>query len=129
MAKKKQITITLRNKIGELAKLSRSLAKSGVNIEAISVTNLIEAGVVRFIPSNIAKAKKALKKYGATVTVEDVLAIAMPNDPGALAKTAAKLQKKKINVDYIYGSSSSKKGGKAVCIFKTSDLKATAKLL
>lgn len=129
MSMKKQVTITLPNKVGELAKLCRSLAENGVNIEAISVTNLIEAGVVRFVPSDPAKAKKALKGIGATVTIEDVLAVSLPNDPGALAEAAAKLQKNKINVDYVYGSVSSQKSEKAVCIFKTSDLKATAELL
>ncbi len=128
MAKKKQITVTLPNKVEELARLTKSLAKNKVNIEAISVTNLLDLGIVRIVPSNIKNAKKALNNYG-SITVEDVVAVIMPNDVGALSDAADKLQKQKINVDYVYGSVSASGEGQEVCIFKTSDLDQTDKTL
>lgn len=129
MPSKKQITIALPNKVGELAKLTKNLAKEKVNIEAICVSNLMDVGVVRLVPSNIKNAKKALNKMGATMTVDDVAAIELPNEVGALADAAAQLQKAKINVDYVYGSASGGSDAKEIAIFKTSDLSATLKQL
>lgn len=128
MSQKKQITVTLPNKVGELVKLTQCLAKSKVNIEAISVSNLLDVGVVRFVPSNATAAKKALSGLGVAVSIDDVLVVALPNDVGALTKAAAKLKRKKVNIEYVYGSVA---GGsaKAQCVFKTSDLKATAAIL
>jgi len=133
MAKKKQITITLLNQVGELAKLTRSLAKNKVNIEAISVTNLLDVGLVRFVPSHFANAKQAVKSLEATIAIDEVVVVALPNRVGALAEAAAKLQKNKINVEYIYGSVCTgcidECKCETLCIFKTSDLEATEKIL
>ncbi len=128
MSKKKQITITLPNKVGELSRLTRRLKKSKVNMEAICVSNLLDTGVVRFVPNNLAAAKKALAGYGATISVDDVIGVMLPHKIGALGAAAAKLQAKKINIEYVYGSAALK-GGKSLCIFKTSDQKAAEKIL
>ncbi|MBD3266114.1 amino acid-binding protein [bacterium] len=134
MASKKQITITLPNKVGELARLTKKLKDKKVNIEAISVSNLLDCGVVRFVPSNIKNARSALAGADVTVSVDDVVAVALPDQVGALADAAAKLQKAKINIDYVYGSTCSCTGNcsghcDAICVFKTSDLKKTEQIL
>ncbi len=127
MAKKKQITITLPNKVGELEKLAKNLASQKVNIEALSVSNLLDVGVVRFVCSNYPKAKQAINKMGATIVVDDVAAVSLPNEVGVLAKLAADLKKKKINIDYIYGSVAPG-ASEAICVIKAPDLDAVEAL-
>jgi len=56
-----------------------------------------------------------------TMSVCEVLQLAAPNKPGVLAAIASKLGKRKINIDYVYGSAMGK--GRAVIILKPSDLK------
>ncbi|MBN2329596.1 MAG: amino acid-binding protein [Candidatus Omnitrophica bacterium] len=133
MAKKKQITITLPNKVGELAKIAKKLAQHKVNIEALSVTNLLDVGVVRLIPSNLKQAKAALSDLNASLSIDDVVAVALQDQVGALADAAAKLKRAKVNIEYVYGSTCSdcncSCNCQAVCIFKTSDLDETDKIL
>ena len=62
-----------------------------------------------------------------TITVCEVLEVALPNKTGALNDIAAKLAKKRIDIQYLYGSTLGK--GKAGIIMKVDNLKAAQKVL
>ena len=104
MARGTQLSVTLENKLGQLAKVAGALARAKVNIQAISVVDAAEVGVVRMVTSSNARAAAALKKAGMNVVRQSVIIAKLPNEVGALAAAARKLAAAKINVEYIYGS-------------------------
>ena len=99
-----QLTVCLENKPGQLAKLSRTLARAKVNIEAISVVDTSDCGLVRLVTSSNPKAKKALARAGMCACQQSVIILKLANQPGALAEVTGKLAAANVNIDYVYGS-------------------------
>ena len=107
MAVKKQLTVSLTNKVGELARLCNVLKRAKVNILAISVVDTADTSIVRLVADNAAKAKAALTAAKMPVTVRDVLLLYLPDRVGELAALAGKLAKAKINIEYVYATACS----------------------
>lgn len=99
-----QLSVVIENAPGKAVDIFGALAKSKVDIRAISVADTADLGVVRLIVNNPVKAKAVLKRKGLKVTTAPVIAVAVGDKPGALAKMMAPLARKKINVEYLYGS-------------------------
>lgn len=99
-----QFTVCLENKPGMMAKMGEVLRKAKVNLLALSVVDSAEACLVRMIVDNTAKAGMALTRAGMKPIRETVLALDLPNEPGALAEVAALLAKAGVNISYAYGS-------------------------
>jgi hypothetical protein len=99
-----QFSVLLPNRPGELSRLTRVLAKAKVNIEAIHVQGGHQIGIVSFIGSKPAAVRTALKKGKLSFSEEKVLAIEVPNQPGALAALASQLAAKRVNIVNVYGS-------------------------
>ena len=127
MARGTQLSLALENKPGQVAKVAATLARAKVNIEAISVVDSAEVGVVRLITSSNAKARAALKKAGLNAVQTPVIITKLPNEPGALAKAAGKLAAAKVNVEYIYGSAA-RKGQPSTIVIGVSDIERAAKV-
>ncbi len=122
-----QLSLALENKPGQMAKVAAALARAKVNIEAISVVDSAEVGIVRLVTSSNAKARAALKKAGLNVVQTPVIIANLPNEPGALAKATRKLAAAKVNVEYIYGSAA-RKGQPSTIVIGVSDIKRAAKV-
>ena len=105
MKKARQISVSLQNKPGSLAHFCGCLAERNINIIAISVAETTEQGVVRMVVDKPASALKMLNEYcPLTYSETDVLLIDLPNEVGALAQLANKLATRKVNVNFVYGS-------------------------
>ncbi len=128
MAIKKQLTIYLENKPGQLAKLCKVMGSGKINIIAISVVDTVDTGAVRIVVDNFEKAKKSLNKLGLLIHSRDVLTVTFPNKPGVLAEVAGRLAKAGVNIDYAYGSTH-KNSKEAMCVFSVSDPKKAEKIL
>lgn len=122
-----QLSVTMANKPGQLAKVGAALARAKVNIEAISVVDSAEVGVVRMLTSSAAKASAALKKAGLEAVQQPVLVLKLANEPGALSQAARKLAAAKINIDYVYGSAAGK-GELSTIVLGVSDVAKAAKV-
>ena len=127
MTRGTQLSLALENKPGQVAKVAATLARAKVNIEAISVVDSAEVGVVRLVTSSNAKARAALKKAGLNAIQTPVIIAKLPNEPGALAQAARKLAAAKVNVEYIYGSAA-RKGQPSTIIIGVSDIERAAKV-
>jgi len=104
MRKAKQISVSLENKPGRLARFCQYLAKRKINIIAISVAETTEQGVVRMVVDKPSAALKAIAECGPLTCAEtDVLLVDLPNKVGSLAKMTDRLASKRINVDFVYG--------------------------
>lgn len=102
----KQISFSLENHPGALHRAAAELARSGVNICAISVLEKPDVGVVRLHTSDPVKAKVVLDTIGLNPAEADVIEIELPNKPGRLADVCRALTIGEVNIDYAYGSGS-----------------------
>ncbi len=128
MKVRKELTVALENKPGALGHLCCCLAERKINILAISVHESAEVGIVRMVVDKPEKAAKMIAECcPMTMNVTDVLELSAPNKPGVMAAIAGKLGKRKINIEYVYGSATG--GGRAAIVLKASDLKKAAKAL
>ena len=127
MARGTQLSVMMENKPGQLARLGAVLARAKVNIEAISVLDSSEVGVVRLVTSANAKARAALKKAGMNVVQQPVLIVKLPNEPGALGTAARKLAAAKVNIEFVYGSAA-RAGEPGTIVIGVSDITRAAKV-
>jgi hypothetical protein len=109
MAVATQLTLSLDNDIGALARLCRDLAHGGVNLLALDAPETQrQTGLVRLLVRDRELAASALSKAGYAFEVEDVLFVELKNRPGALAKAIEKLAGARINVRYTYATASAR---------------------
>ena len=116
MIRTKQFSVTLANRRGRLAKLSRSLADAKVNIIALSVLECTEVGTVRLVVDKPDAAAKALKDAGMPFNLTDVLVATLANKVGVFADVSEKLAKSGVNVNFVYGSTAKGRGQTHVVI-------------
>ncbi len=128
MARATQFCVNLENKPGMLAKLGAALQRAKVNIQAISVVDNVDCGMVRFVAAPAAKAKAALKRAKMPFCQQTVIAAKLPNLPGELAKASAKLARAKVNIHYVYGSTGVA-GQSAMVVFSVDNLAKAATVL
>jgi len=124
----KELTVSMPNKPGQLAALADALGKAGVNIQALSAATAGGKGIIRVVPSDPGKAKRALKAAKIRVSGErDVLEIRLSNKPGALARVAKRLGKAKVNIDSAYLLSADRR--RAVAAIGVRNMRAAKKAL
>ncbi len=123
-----QLSIFLINEPGRLATLTHALAKEKININALTLMDSTEHGVMRVIVDDPARAAKVLERLGFQISTTDVISVEMPNRPGALATLAEKLAEAHMNVHYAYVTSGAP-GGRTVCILKVPYLQKAMEVL
>src|SRR6266705_3449225 len=121
MPKVKQLTVPCENRPGELARVAKVLGDARVNILSCLTTTSGNQGATHDIVDDMNKAKKALEGAGLPYTEADVLQVELPNTPGALAKFAAKLAARGVNITTGY-QSALKGSKKANIVLVVSDL-------
>jgi hypothetical protein len=102
---KTQLTLYLKNKPGELARATRAFTAANINMEGISVAGTRDLSLVQIVVNNARAARQALKKAGIPLTEQKVAVLALDDKPGALAKVAIKLAKRRVNINYLYATS------------------------
>lgn len=124
----KELTVSMPNRPGQLALLTDALGKAGVNIESLVATTGGGKGLIRLIPSDPAKAKRALKAAKIRVSGErEVLEVRLANKPGTLARVAKRLGKAKVNIDTVYVISADRK--RTIAAFGVKDLRGAKRAL
>ncbi len=113
----KQLSVFVENQPGRLAAVAKTLGDAGINIMAMTIAETREFGVVRMIVADPDAGMKALKDAGFTVMTTNVLAIEVPNKPGALGKVLDTFTKAGINVEYMYAFVA-KKADAAILVFR-----------
>lgn len=98
----KQLSVFVENKDGRLAEITSIIAKAGIDIRAISISDTTDFGILRLIVNKPEFAEKALKDAGLTVSLTDVIAVGIPDRPGGIADTLAAIADKDVGVEYMY---------------------------
>ena len=104
----KQISIFVENKEGRIKKAIDTLAKQNINIRALSIADTTKYGILRLIVSDNEKAIEALENDGFIVKENEVIILAVPDEPNGLNSTLAVFDEKGINLEYLYAFVSSK---------------------
>ena len=104
----KQISIFVENKEGRIKKAIDTLAKENINIRALSIADTTKYGILRLIVSDNEKAIEALEKDAFIVKENEVIILAVPDEPNVLNSTLAVFDEKGINLEYLYAFVSSK---------------------
>ena len=100
--KVRQISIFLENRSGRLAGVLRAVANSGVNIRALSLADTSDFGILRLIVDDVDRCVNGLRDTGHTVSLTEVIAVEIPDQPGGLAGVLEKLSAANLNVEYMY---------------------------
>jgi hypothetical protein len=124
----KQISVFLENTTGRLSEVTRTLAKAGINLRAISIADTADFGILRIIVDKNDEAVNALNTAGFTTRQTDVVAVEIEDVPGSLAKLMELFQQSQVNIEYLYASLEGQQG-KAVVIFKLENHEKGLKIL
>ena len=97
-----QLSVFSENKAGMLADITAKLAEAEIDIEALTIADTAEFGVLRFIVDSPKKALAVLKLEGFVASLTPVIALKMDNTPGSLARIAKLLGEADISIEYLY---------------------------
>ena len=98
----KQITVFLENEKGRLSAVTRCLADAGINMQALTIAESAEYGLVRIICDKPEEALTALKVGDYRAIATDVVASEVSNQAGGLAKLLETLDGLDLNIEYGY---------------------------
>jgi len=97
------ISVFAENKPGRLDRITGVLAKAGINIRAIKISDLGEHGVVKILVDDPDSAYQALKQSGVLASKKEIVAVAVEDRPGGLHEVLTVLTRQRINVEDSYG--------------------------
>ncbi|MFP4453114.1 MAG: ACT domain-containing protein [Desulfobacterales bacterium] len=116
-----QVSVFMENRSGRLARITTALGSSGVNIRAMSLADTSDFGILRLIVSDTEKAHRVLKQQGFLVRTAEVVAVAIPDVPGALGNLLTLMEHAELNVEYMYAFVE-KTRDQAILIFRFDDM-------
>ena len=124
----KQLSVFVENKHGRLAEITGLLTEHSIDIRALSIADTTDYGILRLIVDKPDQAKKALQEEGFTVSLTNVIAVAIDDAPGAVAKVVKALCDKKIGIEYVYAFLNPNRGSACV-ILRVEDNDAACEVL
>lgn len=122
-----QLSVFLENRSGTLVKVFKLLKEEGIQLIASTIADTAEYGICRIICSEPVRAFDVLKKSGVAVSLCEVFAIGLDDQPGKAADAIEIFSREGISIAYLY---SFLLNGKGVLIFRTDNAeKAAAAIL
>jgi len=94
----KLVAVFAENRPGQAARITDILFRANVNIRCITVASSGAFGVMKLLVNDPDLACRSLQKEGFAATLMDVLAVEMPDKPGALHTVAECLAAHQINL-------------------------------
>jgi len=123
-----QISIFLENRTGEISEVAELLAKNGIDIQALSLADMADFGILRVVVDDADRTRAVLKEAGFTADKTRVVALAVPDRPGGVAEALKALARAGIGVEYLY-SAARRHGERATFVLRVDEVdKAVAAL-
>ena len=122
----KQLSVFLENKRGRFTEVAKLLGKESINMNAFTVSENSDFGILRLIVSDTDKAIQVLRNSKYAVTEADVVCFHCPNQPGALGKVMDLITNAGIFIEYMYAFS---EGDSAHIIIRPDNLEKCNKVL
>jgi hypothetical protein len=123
-----QISVFLENRAGQLSEIISILAEGGVDLRAINIAEANDYGVVRMIADDARKAARLLSERDMIVNVTPVVAVQVPDRPGALDAVLRTITDAGVDIGYMYASFG-KTDGAACMIFRVDAPEKLAEVL
>jgi len=127
MEKCVQFSIFLANKPGVLSQIFREIGRAKINISTIAMMDSMEHGVLRMIVEDPDTAREVFKRLNVSVRETDVLAVTLPNRPGAAADLCERLSAAHVHIGYMYCTGGAR-GGKTRVVLKVPNLDKAMKI-
>jgi hypothetical protein len=91
--------VDLKNKPGELAKLTEAIAQQGIDITGFSGATCGESGSLALVTNDEAGTRRVLSDGQWNVRTIEVVETSLTNKPGSLAEVARRLAKAGVNIE------------------------------
>ena len=98
----KQLSVFLENKTGRINEVTKTLSRHGINMQAFSMAETADFGILRLIVSDVDKAVEVLRGENFAVMLTDVVYMHCPNEAGALAGILDRLAQGEVAIEYMY---------------------------
>jgi hypothetical protein len=125
----KALHVTLENKPGTLAMVTKALADNKINIEAVEAEILGKSAFFRFFTETPAEAERVIRALKFVTVGMEVIEVIVPNQPGELARICDMLSKAGINIESLFGSSGTVTRQEARFYFRVDRPEQAAKIL
>lgn len=116
----KQLSVFLQNKAGRIASITNALSEAGIDLRALSIADTTDFGILRMLVSDISAAKEILAKENCIISVNEVAVVAVPDEPGGLARILSLMAQEHIDIEYMY-SLIERSVKEAYMVFRVSD--------
>ena len=124
----RQISVFLENRPGKLYELTGLLARHGIDMRALSIAEATDFGIARLIVNDAYGAAQVLREGQFIAQFSDVLAFAVPDEPGGLHHLLGEFNAAQVNIEYMYAFLGGKRG-QAYMIFRVTNTEIAEKAL
>lgn len=114
----RQISVFLENKAGHLNKILAVLAQNNININALTVADSSDYGLLRMLVSDPEKVVEILRSENFPVRIHEVISLEMSAAPGSMSKIIDLFFSAGLSIEYVYAFSF---GSKSVLVLRTND--------
>ncbi|HZK03275.1 MAG TPA: acetolactate synthase [Bacteroidaceae bacterium] len=121
----KQLSVFLENQKGKLGEILKALSEEKIQIQAASVADTSDYGILRLITSDQYKAMELFRAKGVLTNVNEVLAIKVSATTGDFANAVKILTDGDVGINYLYTFHHQ---GKLVLIVRPDDLNKAIKI-
>ena len=124
----REISLTLPNRPGTLAKVARALAQERINLAAISVDSTAARGRVRLIVNDPDRAMRLLSGAGYRAEVREMIAVRLEDRAGSFLRVLEVLAREKVNLQSVV-ILIAREGSQPLCALSTDDIPRARRIL
>jgi hypothetical protein len=122
----KEAIVRISNRIGVLAQVTKSLADTGLNIEAVIATLEGSNAVIRMVTGDHQRTLDAVRDQKLDVQEARVVVAEVEHRPGLLREITEKLARQHIDLTYLYATAA---GEKCLVVFSSTNNDWAVKVL
>jgi hypothetical protein len=115
----KQLVVITPNEVGTLEKLCAAVRDAGGGITHICASTIGDDARFMLGVSRMSQVRAALEALEYEVSETEAVTVELNNVTGALEPVAQRLSAAKVDIDFLYGTSSD--GARATCVVSTND--------
>ena len=122
----KQLSVFLENKTGRINEVTKILARHSINMQAFSMAETTDFGILRLIVSEVDHAVEILREANFAVMLTDVVCLRCDNVAGSLSVILEQLAENQIFIEYMYAFA---EGEQANVIIRPNDITRCVEVL
>ena len=122
----KQLSDFLENKTGRINEVTKILARHSINMQAFSMAETTDFGILRLIVSEVDRAVEILREANFAVMLTDVVCLRCDNVAGSLSVILEQLAENQIFIEYMYAFA---EGEQANVIIRPNDITRCVEVL